>query len=120
MAKTAKIITDFGELSDSLFYDASTLMFNSISKNVADLIGFPVDMAIYSPQIDEFNKVRNAVDFPEKVAKTEALRTIVQKTITQNNNWFNSNLNGNLVLLKETGAPLQKEAEAQGVLGKTL
>ena len=127
MAKGFKITTDLGELTESLFSDATTRIFNLVNLNVLVLGGFPVPMGVLGPIpansygdfLNRYNTIRLGPEFDGKVADTLKARNILQKATTENGNWFNTFCNGDKGLLQKTGYPLQKENEAQGKLGQT-
>lgn len=119
MPRKAKITTDLGYLSDPLFSDATTVIVNSINDNIADFGFLTVPTSVIATDIDNFNKCRLKPHFPSQVSETNDLRTLVQKSITINGNIINTTADGNLTLLKKSGYPLQKDAEAQGQLEAT-
>ncbi len=124
MAKTPKLNTNFSDESDDVFYTTVMLIYNLLTLNVAHFTGLPVVMGPLDPlsplkfggAITIFNNTRLLPTYDGKTADVAKARLEVQKMVTQNGNWLNTFCNGDLGLLKKTGYPLAKDAEAQGKL----
>ena len=128
MSKKLKINTSYSELSDSLFYDAVMLIFNFLVMYAGLYPGLPIPTGTVDPfppgslgaAIKVFNDLRNKPYYLGQVGEVAAARLAVSDIITENGNWLNTFCNGVLSLLQQTGYQMQKENEAQGVLGKTV
>ncbi len=124
MAKLPKLNTDLSGLSEPLFSDAVTIIFNLLTANSGSFPGIPVAMGVMGPLppntlgdlINRYNVIRLGAPYAGQVADTNTAHNNIQRVITKNGNWLNTFCNGDLGLLKKTGYPLQKESEAQGKL----
>jgi hypothetical protein len=119
MSKKSKLKVDLGDSPDPIFSDEVTIIVNSLNKYNSDFTGLLVLPSVIEGQLVNYNKIRLAPAYDTQVAETAEARIPVQKSITLEGNWLNSYCDGNLVLLKRTGFPFQKEGEAQGKLDQT-
>ena len=120
MSKKPKINTNFDDETEDDFYKITKLIKQVLNTNIGSFTGLPIDIATYVPLIITFDDKRTAAYYISKAAEVSAARTALQTATTTNGTWLNNFCNGNLVLLKKTGYPLAKEAEAQGRLDATI
>ncbi len=120
MARKPKLDVNLDDLKEDEFYKATKLIKSTLNSNIGSFTGLPVDIATYGPLITTFDDKRTAAYYSGQAAEVAAARTALQTATTTNGTWLNNFCAGNLVLLKKTGYPLVKEAEAQGKLDPTV
>ena len=120
MAKGAKINYNLDSYDEDPFYKAVMKILNSLNANIGSFTGLPQAPSVLKPLVENYDKIRNALVYPEKGPDTNNARTAIQVVITTNGSWLNPFCAGNTSLLSQTGYPLQKDDVAQTKLDPTI
>jgi len=119
MPQKAKINTDFAKDDESKFSTNAGKVVSSITLYATDFTFLLDPITVLKDEMVIYNGILTAPEYAAKAANLKASRIRAQKYLTKTGNLINTTADGDVALLKNSGYPMAKDKEAQGVLPPT-